>query len=46
MNFKKSIRIVEGFPKKRISLKDITTLIGDGEAFKYSIDAIVKHLKG
>lgn len=45
MNLKEKIRIVEGFPKEGISFKDITTLIGDGEALKYSIDEIVKHLK-
>ena len=45
MDLKKSIRIVEDFPKKGISFKDITTLIADGEAFKYSIDAIAEHLK-
>ena len=45
MDLKKSIRIVEDFPKKGISFKDITTLVSDGEAFKYSIDAIAEHLK-
>lgn len=45
MNLKDKIRIVEGFPKEGISFKDITTLIGDGEAFKESIDLIVEHLK-
>ena len=40
MNLKDSIRVVEG-----ISFKDITTLIGDGEALKCSIDKIVEHLK-
>ena len=45
MDLKKSIRIVENFPKEGISFKDITTLIADGEAFKYSIDAIAEHLK-
>ena len=34
MNLKDSIRVVEGFPKEGISFKDITTLIGDGEALK------------
>ena len=45
MDLKKRIRIVEDFPKPGISFKDITTLIADGEAFKYSIDAMAKHLK-
>ena len=46
MDLKDKIRIVEGFPKEGISFKDITTLIGDGEALRYSIDSIVEHLKG
>ena len=45
MNLKDSIRVGEGFPKEGISFKDITTLIGDGEALKCSIDKIVEHLK-
>ena len=45
MNLKDSIRVVEGLPKEGISFKDITTLIGDGEALKCSIDKIVEHLK-
>ena len=45
MNLKDSIRVVEGFPTEGISFKDITTLIGDGEALKCSIDKIVEHLK-
>ena len=43
--FKEKIRIIENFPKEGISFKDITTLIADGEAFRYSIDKIVEHLK-
>ena len=46
MDLKKSIRIVENFPKEGISFKDITTLIADGEAFKYSIDAKVDVILG
>ena len=45
MDLKEKIRIVENFPKEGISFKDITTLIGDGEALRYSIDKIVEHLK-
>ena len=45
MDLKKNIRIIEGFPKEGISFKDITTLIADGEAFKYAVDEIVKNLK-
>ncbi|AGX43838.1 adenine phosphoribosyltransferase [Clostridium saccharobutylicum] len=45
MDLKEKIRIVEDFPKKGISFKDITTLIGDGEGLRGAIDAIVEHLK-
>ena len=45
MDLKDSIRIVEDFPKKGISFKDITTLIQDGEKLKYTIDLIVDNLK-
>lgn len=45
MSIKDKIRIIEGFPKEGISFKDITTLIGDGEGLKESIDAIVNELK-
>lgn len=45
MDLKKKIRVIENFPKEGISFKDITTLIGDGEGLKASIDAIVDYLK-
>jgi adenine phosphoribosyltransferase len=45
MDLKTKIRVIENFPKEGISFKDITSLIGDGEALKYSIDRIVDHLK-
>lgn len=45
MNLKDKIRVIENFPKDGISFKDITTLIGDGEGLKESIDQIVAHLK-
>lgn len=45
MNLKDKIRVIEDFPKEGISFKDITTLIGDGEALRASIDEIVEHLK-
>lgn len=45
MDFKEKIAIVEGFPKEGISFKDITPLIGDGEAFKELIDIMAKKLK-
>lgn len=45
MNFKEKIRIIENFPKEGISFKDITTLIGDGESLKITIDHIADHLR-
>lgn len=45
MNLKEKIRIIEGFPKEGISFKDITTVLNDREALKYTVDAIAKHLK-
>ncbi len=45
MDLKEKIRVIENFPKEGISFKDITTLIGDGEALKKAIDQIVNHLK-
>lgn len=45
MDLKEKIRVIENFPKEGISFKDITTLIGDSEGLKASIDAIVDYLK-
>ena len=45
MDLKEKIRIIEDFPKKGISFKDITTLISDGEALRETINIIVKHLE-
>ncbi|MDP4177598.1 MAG: adenine phosphoribosyltransferase [Bacillota bacterium] len=45
MNLKDKIRVVEDFPKKGISFKDVTTILNDGDAFKYVIDSIIDHLK-
>ncbi len=45
MDLKEKIRIIEDFPKKGISFKDVTTLAQDGEAFKNTIDSIVDYLK-
>lgn len=42
MDLKSKIRTVENFPKPGISFKDITTLLQEPEAFKYSIDALIK----
>ena len=45
MNLEKYISIVENWPKEGISFKDITTLMADGEAYKYATDQIVKYAK-
>ncbi|KGM97037.1 adenine phosphoribosyltransferase [Clostridium novyi A str. 4552] len=45
MDLKEKIRVIEGFPKEGISFKDITTVLKDKEALKYTVDVIVEHLK-
>ena len=45
MDLKDKIRVIEDFPKKGISFKDVTTLALDGEAFKQTIDTFVECLK-
>ena len=45
MDIKNEIRIIENFPKEGISFKDITTLIGNGEALKYTIDLFADYLR-
>ena len=45
MDLKKTIRDVKDFPKEGIDFKDITTLMQNGEAFKYTIDQFVNELK-
>ncbi|MFI3209793.1 MAG: adenine phosphoribosyltransferase [Peptostreptococcaceae bacterium] len=45
MDLKKYIREVVDFPKEGISFKDITTLMQDGEVFRYTIDKFVEELK-
>lgn len=44
MELKDKIRVINDFPKKGISFKDITTLTQDGESFKYTVDKIANHL--
>jgi adenine phosphoribosyltransferase len=46
MNLKDKIRNVPDFPKKGIIFFDITTLIRDGEALKFSVDAMTDRYKG
>lgn len=45
MDLKEKIRVIEDFPKEGISFKDVTTLLEDGKALKYTIDTIVAYLK-
>ncbi len=45
MDLKQRIRVIEGFPKRGISFKDITTLIKDGVAFKQAIKSMAKILQ-
>ena len=42
MDIKNYIRSIPDYPKKGILFRDITTLVKDGEAFKYTIDKIVE----
>ena len=41
MNLKKHIRSIPDYPKKGILFRDITTLIKNAEAFKYTNDRII-----
>lgn len=45
MDLKEKIRVIEDFPKKGISFKDITTLMQDPEAFKEAVDKMADYLK-
>jgi len=45
MDLKKFIRSIPDYPKKGILFRDITTLIKDSKAFKYSIDQIINKIK-
>ena len=40
MNIKKFIREIEDYPEKGVSFKDITTLISDVKAFKFTLDVM------
>jgi len=42
MDLKKHIRSIPDYPKKGILFRDITTLIKNPEAFKYTIDKIIE----
>lgn len=46
MDLKKFIRDIPDFPKPGIIFKDITTLLDNSEAFRFSIDEIIRKFKG
>lgn len=45
MDLSKKFRHVKDFPKEGIDFIDITTVLADGEAFAYAIDALAKKVK-
>lgn len=45
MDLRKSIRVIENFPKEGISFKDISTLIADGEALREAVNQMANNLK-
>lgn len=46
MDLKSKIRSIPDFPKKGIVFRDITPVIGDGQAFKQAIDMMAKQYEG
>lgn len=42
MDLKSKIREIPDWPKKGVSFKDITTLLQEGETFKYVIDKLIE----
>lgn len=45
MNLKKYVATIENYPKEGILFRDITPLMGDGDAYRYSVDEITKFAK-
>lgn len=45
MDLNKRIRVVDNFPKEGVSFKDVTTLLQDEDALKYTIDRMAEYLK-
>ncbi|PIC64609.1 adenine phosphoribosyltransferase [Sporosarcina sp. P13] len=45
MDLKKFVTIVDDYPKPGVSFKDITTIMDNGEAYKYATDQIVDYAK-
>lgn len=46
MDLKSKIRVIEDFPKKGISFKDITTLIKDKDALRFTINSMATLIDG
>ncbi|MDE7264609.1 MAG: adenine phosphoribosyltransferase [Anaeroplasmataceae bacterium] len=42
MNLKKYVATINDYPKKGILFRDITPLMGDGEAYRYSVEKITE----
>lgn len=45
MNLKEKIRVIPDFPEPGIRFKDITTLLQDGQAFRFAIDQLAQYAK-
>ena len=45
MDLKQYVTIVDNYPKKGISFKDITTIMDNGPVYKYATDQIVEYAK-
>lgn len=45
MNLEKYIRVIEDFPIEGISFKDVTTLLKDGEAFRYAVKLMADEIR-
>lgn len=45
MDLREYVTIVEDYPKEGITFKDITTIMDNGQAYKYATDEIVKYAK-
>lgn len=45
MDIKSKIRVIDDFPAKGVSFKDITTLIKEKDSFKYVVDTMADHLR-
>lgn len=45
MDLKEKIRNIKDYPQPGIIFRDITTLIGDGDAYREVVDAFVEHVR-